>query len=70
MSYLPNKLVNFLAEKLGAKTDEELAWKMKINKGTVSTVRTGARKPSAGFWLAAHEATGMSSKDIKAVGGF
>lgn len=65
----PNALLDFLAEKTGAKNDAALARVLEVAPPLISKIRHCHLPVGATLLIAAHELTGLPIRDLRAVMG-
>jgi hypothetical protein len=68
-TYNPNALLDALMQKLGAKNDAALARAMELAPPVLSKIRHHRLSVGASFLVTAHELTGMSVRDLRALMG-
>lgn len=64
-NYTPNQMLDMLMEKLGVGSDAALARVLQIPPSTISKIRHKQVAVNSALLLAAHEATGVSIRDLR-----
>lgn len=66
-TYTPNHMLDVLMAKLGVKSDAALARALAVPPSTISKVRSRQMPVNSSLLLAAHEATEISIRDLRAL---